>query len=104
MGNFQRYSTAQVARFCCRVSTFGAAIMDEDLEDQARLLGRRHDRWEEGAAALEDYILQAGPERDGELIGLLHRRVMRQMRLLEPVLVRAGHIAHLTPMADLLST
>jgi aminoglycoside phosphotransferase (APT) family kinase protein len=102
MGHFQRRSTAQVARFCARARVFGAAIMAADLEEQAQVLGRRHDDWEDGAAALEGFILQAGPEHDAVLIRLLHRRVMRQMRLLEPVLVRAGHIAHLTPMAELL--
>jgi aminoglycoside phosphotransferase (APT) family kinase protein len=102
MASFQRRSTAQVARFCARVSTYGAAIMAEDLDDQAELLGRRYDDWQEGTAALEDYILAAGPEQDAALIGLLHRRVMRQMRLLEPVLSRTGYIAHLTPVAELL--
>jgi aminoglycoside phosphotransferase (APT) family kinase protein len=102
LGEYQRRSTAQIARFCERVSTFGSAITTVDLDDQAKLLERRHHDWQAADTALEEYILQADPELDEAIIGLLHRRVMRQMRLLEPVLMRTGHIAHLVPMSELM--
>lgn len=64
----------------------GPALEADDLDDVAKLLGRRPASWEEADARLEQLVLEAGPERDGELIRYFHRRLCREESLLHPVL------------------
>lgn len=99
---FRRHQTAQTARYVAGVCRHGPAIESENLDDLERLLGSRYADWRAGDEALEAFVLQAPEHMDAELIRLFHRRIMRQMRLLEPVLNRSGGVHPLIPLAKLL--
>lgn len=103
IAEYQRGTIASVARFCDRVSRFHTGIVTADLDDMQGILGFRPADGPSGDAALEAFIADAGPEHDAVLIKLLHRRVMRQMLLLEPVLAAPGGIGHLTALTELLT-
>jgi len=100
---YSRASVASVARFCERVNEFQGAITSADLDDMAPMVGFRPADKLSGDAILEEFILDATPEHDPALISLLHRRVMRQMLLLEPVLSTPSGIGHLTPLSEQLA-
>jgi len=99
---FRRHQTAQTARYVADLCRFGPAIDSESLDETERLLGSRCADWREDDEALEAFVLHAPANLDAELIRLFHRRIMRQMRLLEPVLNRGGGVKPLTPMSQLL--
>ncbi|UMB69902.1 phosphotransferase [Mycobacterium paraterrae] len=99
---FRRRQTAQTARYVAEVCRHGPAIEAEDLDDLERLLGCRCADWRTGDEALEAFVLGAPEDMDADLIRLFHRRIMRQMRLLEPVLNRSGGVQPLIPLAQLL--
>jgi hypothetical protein len=99
---FRRDRTAVTAEYLRRADTYGAAIEAADLDDIAALLGERPADWRAGDTALEAFVLAAGPEHDAALVRLFHRRAMRQMQLLEPILNRTKSIAHLPPLSELL--
>ncbi|WP_299569006.1 phosphotransferase family protein [uncultured Williamsia sp.] len=102
MAEYRRETVAAVARYVERAHAHGPGIDAADAADVAELLGadvpadrRSTDQ------ALEDFVVDAGPEHDRALVALLRRRVMRQMLLLEPVLVAPGGIGHVAPLPDL---
>ena len=64
----------------------GPAIEAADLDDVSALLGRRPESWQQADAALEELVVAAGPDLDAEVVGLLHRRLLRQEALVDPVL------------------
>ena len=99
-GRYRRDTTATVARFVQRDSVYGPAIEAANLDDIATLTGVRHDDWQSGDAALEAFVLAAGPKHDAALVALFYKRTMRQMLLLEPVLNRTARIEHLTPLGE----
>ncbi|WP_165608046.1 phosphotransferase [Mycobacterium alsense] len=99
---FRRRQIAQTARYVADLCRQGPAIESEDLDDLKRLLGSRYPDWCAGDEALEAFVLRAPENMDAELIRLFHRRIMRQMRLLEPVLNRGGGVQPLIPLAQLL--
>lgn len=99
---FRRHQTAQTARYVADVCRYGPSIEAENLDDIERLLGSRCADWRTGDEALEAFVLSASEDMDAELIRLFHRRIMRQMRLLEPVLNRSGGVQPLIPLAQLL--
>ncbi|OBI03623.1 aminoglycoside phosphotransferase [Mycolicibacter nonchromogenicus] len=101
IAEYQRSAVAKVARFCHRVSEYSQAIDQADLDDIQELLGSRPADREAGDQTLEDFVHTAGPEHDSALIALLHRRVMRQLLLMEPLLT-GGRIGHVTPLSELL--
>ncbi len=76
----------RVAQYFERVDAYGAALEADDLDDAAAVLGRRPRSWAEADAALEALVKEAGPERDGELTRLFHRRLLREEALLQPTL------------------
>lgn len=101
IAEYQRASVANVAQLCHRVSEYTHAVDSADLDDIERLLGSRPADRTAGDEALEEFIRTAEPHHDPALIALLHRRVMRQLLLIEPLLTGGG-IGHVTPLSDLL--
>ncbi|CAA0079174.1 Uncharacterised protein [Mycolicibacterium vanbaalenii] len=101
IAEYQRQSVATVARLSHRASTYAHAIDAADLDDLEELLGARPADRAVGDQALERFVLTAGPAQDAALIVLLHRRVMRQLLLIEPMLT-GGRIGHVTPLSGLL--
>ncbi len=101
IAEYQRKCVANVAHLCHRVSTYAHAIDTADLDDIEELLGARPADRAAGDEALERFVLAAGPGQDATLVALLHRRVMRQLLLIEPMLT-GERIGHVTPLSDLL--
>ncbi|WP_396927722.1 phosphotransferase family protein [Mycolicibacterium sp.] len=98
IAEYRRDTVASVARFAARVNEYEPAIISADLDDIGTLIGQRPVDRLTGDTLLEDFIGNAGPEYDATLIRLLHRRCMRQMLLLEPVLSAPDGIGHLAPL------
>jgi hypothetical protein len=97
---YRRDRTAATAEYLRRADAYGPAVEAANLDDIAELLGERPADWQAGDAALEVFVLAAGPEHDAALVRLFHRREMRQMRLLEPILYRTKTIRHLDPLPE----
>jgi aminoglycoside phosphotransferase (APT) family kinase protein len=83
---YQLDAAARVAEVLRRVDRMGPAIEVADLDDVSALLGRRPESWQQADAALEELVIAAGPDLDAELVGILHRRLLRQEALVDPVL------------------
>jgi len=64
------------------------------LRDVARLTGKAVGDWHEADAALENYVLAAGPEHDEELIRLFHRWALGQ------ALTLMGGMIHLPMLGE----
>ena len=80
-------STAhRTAIYLQRLHQYGPALEADDVTDVNRLLGTSLNDGEAAAAALEEWVAEADPGADEELLRLFYRRCMRQECLLEPVL------------------
>lgn len=80
---------------------YAHAIEAADLDDIQDLLGSRPADRAESDETLEKFVRTAAPQHDPALIALLHRRVMRQLLLMEPLLT-GGRIGHVAPLTELL--
>jgi aminoglycoside phosphotransferase (APT) family kinase protein len=69
-----------------RKAELGPALAADDVGDVARLLGGSFASSEAADAALERFVLEAPVERDAEILELLHRRLLRQEAILQPVM------------------
>jgi aminoglycoside phosphotransferase (APT) family kinase protein len=74
----------RLARHLQRFDEIGDACTEADLDDLRALLGRRPSTWEEGDAALEEFVLADGGAHDEELVQLFHRRYLRYKMLCGP--------------------
>ncbi len=74
----------RLARHLQRYDEIGDVLTDADLDDLGELLGRRPATWQEGDAALEQYVLADDGKHDEELVQLFHRRFLRYKMLLGP--------------------
>jgi aminoglycoside phosphotransferase (APT) family kinase protein len=74
----------RLARHIARFDEIGDASTEADLDDLADLLGRRPASWDEGDAALEQYVQKDAGAHDAELVLLFHRRLARLKALLGP--------------------
>jgi hypothetical protein len=74
----------RLARHLQRFDEIGDAFTEADLDDLAPLLGRRPSSWQEGDAALEDFVLADGGAHDEALLQLFHRRFLRYKMTLGP--------------------
>ncbi|MFN8027291.1 MAG: phosphotransferase [Acidimicrobiia bacterium] len=98
---FRRDSTAATAQYLHMVDLHGPGVEAADLDDIAAVIGTRPANWADGDAALEEFVLAAGPEHDVALTQLFIRRSLRQRLLMEPVLTM-GKISRIEPLADLI--
>ena len=85
---YQRDSAAKLAMYLHHAGEIGPELERQDIQDVNELVGGKFETWQQADAALEQFILRAGPECDRDLIPLLYRRTQRQQALLEPVLSR----------------
>jgi aminoglycoside phosphotransferase len=76
----------RLAQYAREADARGAPLEREGLEELAALLGRRPGSWAEADAALEAFVLAAGPERDAEIARALYRRGLRHEALLAPAM------------------
>jgi aminoglycoside phosphotransferase (APT) family kinase protein len=99
---YENESCARLAGFLARVGEYGAAIEREDIAEAEQLLGSKLANWREADAALEAFVLKAGPELDAQLVPLFYRRVQRQVFLLAPFLSRGTVAQRAKTLAELL--
>ncbi len=88
-GSFEKYGremALRVAEYLRRADCLGPALEAQDLDDLEALLGTRPETGLQGDAALEDFVMHADPDADGELVRILHRRMLRQEWLIDPVM------------------
>jgi len=88
-GGFEAWragAALRLAQYLRRADRLGPALDALDRDEAARLLRRRPPSAEETDARLEELVLEAGPERDADLVRYFHRRVQRQEALLGPAL------------------
>lgn len=83
---YERETSLRLASYVARAERYGRGLEEDNLDDLTQLLGKRPATRQEGDQALEDYVCRAGPERDPELIRLLHRRLQREEFLLQPLM------------------
>ncbi len=74
----------RLARHLQRFDEIGDACTDADLDDLREFLGRRPATWQEGDAALEEFVLADAGAHDEELLQLFHRRYLRYKMLCGP--------------------
>ena len=77
----------RTARHLARADEIGDAIVEADLDDLHRVLGRRPETFWEGDAELERFVLADAAEgrHDEQLVWLFHRRIQRNLLLLAPL-------------------
>lgn len=81
-------------RHLARADEIGDDIIEADLDDLHRVLGRRPPTWFEGNEELERFVLADAAEgrHDEQLIWLFHRRTLRSLLLLGPL--GSGMVGH----------
>jgi hypothetical protein len=84
--NYEADTAARLASYRERAERMAPALEAEYLDDVAPLLGGRPADRDEADRGLEALIRDAPPERDVELVPILHRRVLRDESILEPVM------------------
>ena len=72
----------RMARYLREVDRIGAELDAADLDEAAAILGKRPSDPESAEAALERVVLEAGPDRDVELLTFFLRRSRRAECLL----------------------
>lgn len=82
-GDYRRSSLSRLARYLLRVEEIGRDAEAADLDDLARLLGRRPSV-ETADQGLIAFVEAAGPEHDEALVRLLDRRMQRAHLLMAP--------------------
>lgn len=76
----------RLGEYLRRADCMGPALENDDLDDVAALLGHRPSSWRRADEELEEFVLEASPEKDGELVDYFHRRLLRQEALIDPVM------------------
>jgi len=74
----------RLARHLQRFDEIGEECTEADLDDLVPLLGRRPATWEEGDAALEEFVLTDDGKHDEALVHLFYRRFLRYKMLCGP--------------------
>jgi len=69
-----------------RVDALAPRFDGDDLEEIGSLLGRSFADLREADAALEQHVLEAGPEEDVDLLRYFYRRTLRAHELHRPAL------------------
>ena len=100
---YQRDSAAKLAMYLHHAGEIGPELERQDIQDVNELVGGKFETWQQADAALEQFILRAGPECDRDLIPLLYRRTQRQQALLEPVLSRPSVALSTKSLPELLN-
>lgn len=92
-GRLREPPALSLARYVQRRNAIGDEIARRDRHETEQILDRRFETDTDLDAALEQYALESGPEKDAALIGLFHRRTMRALQLLRgypaPIVDRA---------------
>lgn len=81
---YQLRGAFRLARHLQRFDEIGDSLVEADLDDLHRLLGRRPASWQDGDAELERFVLADAGRHDLELLELFHRRQWRYKMLVGP--------------------
>jgi hypothetical protein len=74
----------RLARHLQRFDEIGDELTSADLDDLVPFLGRRPATWQEGDAALEEYVRADDGKHDEALVQLFYRRYLRYKMLCGP--------------------
>ncbi|MGW8204680.1 phosphotransferase (plasmid) [Sphingomonas bisphenolicum] len=92
-GRLREPPALSLARYLQRRDAIGDEVVRRDQSEAEQLLGRCFPSAAGVEVALEQFVLDAGPDNDSDLIGLFHRRTMRALQLLRgypgPIVDRA---------------
>lgn len=99
-GRFQIAGAASIARAVQLESTLGAELLDADLDDMRRVLGRRPQSRQDGMRELNDIVATNPAQRFEELVWLFARIERRREFLLGPLMIdsAAGEFERLPPV------
>jgi aminoglycoside phosphotransferase (APT) family kinase protein len=89
--SYEADTAYRIAQWARELDARGEAIERDDAEDVTRLIGTRAAPGLAADAALETFVVEAGPERDEEILQLLYRRTKRQQALMQPALRELEH-------------
>ena len=83
---YEREAALRSAEYLRRADAMGPEIEQLNIEDVAALTGERPADAAAADAALEAFVTKASASEDARLLPVLHRRLMRQEWLIEPVM------------------
>ena len=85
-------SAAALALYQQRWLTYGADVLDADLDDTAALIGQRPTDQDDMMEKMEAFVLKVGPEYDADLIQYFHNWLRRQDFLLTGCGIASGFV------------
>jgi len=83
-GRYRLRVAFRLARYLQREDEIGAEVTNDDLDDLSSLLGYRPATWQDGDAALEQFVLEDDGRHDAQLCQLFYSRLMRHKVSLGP--------------------
>jgi hypothetical protein len=89
---YSRDSAAALALYQQRWLTYGADVLDADLDDTAALIGQRPTDQDDMMEKMEAFVLKVGPEYDADLIQYFHNWLRRQDFLLTGCGIASGFV------------
>jgi len=84
--HYEAERALRIAEYLQRVDRLGPEIDAAQRADRRALLPGAPAREEEAESALESLVLEAGPDRDEELLRYFHRQVLREHELFRPAM------------------
>lgn len=83
----QKVQAAEIIEWVARADAHGAAMVAQNLADVGAFLGQAPADWPAAEAALEAFVLSAGPDQDSALITLLATMEARRMQVFGPTAI-----------------
>lgn len=83
---FEADGLRRLALYLRQADRYGPELLAQDLDEAAKLLGRRPTSWQERDATLSDFIRESAGARNPELVRYLVRRLKREEALLRPAM------------------
>ncbi|WP_371433421.1 phosphotransferase [Novosphingobium sp.] len=80
----QKGQAVELVEWVSRADTYGAAMVAQNIADVSAFLGQDFAGWADAEAALEAFVLAAGPERDADLFALLATIEGRRLQVFGP--------------------
>lgn len=84
--SYEQDSSYRIAQYLREVDRRGPRLEEQNVEDVSRLVDRPLRDAAQASAALEEFVLAAGAEREAEILPVLHRMVSRHEALLRPAM------------------
>ncbi len=81
-GRLREPEILSLAHYARRLDEAGAEMDRVDLTETEALVGEKFANLDAADAALEGFVLAAGPEQDSALVTLFYRRTMRRLQLI----------------------